>query len=350
MGIFSIFSKSKKSTAIYEFKDGDRLYDHISLSQEQYEQCYLESLRRFSVDHPTDDALRLAEFSLRARRAYIIPAGIAPEDDYMTRDKWTYVCFIMSLAHSIGYINGQDQARLWMVKVVPEFILKWLGKDVGLTMIKTIQGDYSDSYQLKLIIDYSVKVTGLSITDVPTEKTKIPNDANNSNGFVSQTPEIESPSKQTKVKTHTVRSNSDNDHEEQLEIDFPDEIIRPDLNTASSVGYGPNASMMIKQIEQDIFNKRIKVNFATASVHVVEGGVVVYKKYLEEYCIKLDKPMSLKKFIGRLLDDGVCYHRYKLVYSKVTKTVDAYYFETTVPDELELTYSVGLLREFPSLD
>ncbi len=308
MHLFSIFRKDKAPAAIFEFPLGDRIWPHVSLSHKQYEQTYLESLRRFAIDNPTEDALKLAEFSLRARRAYIIPAGVAPEEDYLTRDKWTYVCFIMSLACSIGYVADSNNARLWMIKIVPEYILRWLGRDVGFTLVRTIQGNYSDSFQLKEIMDYSIETTD----------------------FVFSNTDDPSPS----------------DEDQTIGLDKSPIIVEKEVQKSR---YGKTASLLLDRITNDIITKKVTVNFATASIHVVYGGFIVYLNYVEEFAAGLEKPINGKTCARKLLSDGVAFHRYRLLNSKKEILIESYFLESDLPVQLNLARSEGLVRVFPSL-
>lgn len=98
----------------------ERIWQYTALSQQQFDQLYLEPIRRYasyvqqlpaSESHHhaypggmLDHGLELVACSLKLRQSYLLPSGAAPEDQAVQADAWSAAIAYGALLHDIGKI------------------------------------------------------------------------------------------------------------------------------------------------------------------------------------------------------------------------------------------------------
>lgn len=98
----------------------ERIWQYTALSQPQFDQLYLEPIRRYasyvqqlpaSESHHhaypggmLDHGLELVACSLKLRQSYLLPSGAAPEDQAAQADAWSAAIAYSALLHDIGKI------------------------------------------------------------------------------------------------------------------------------------------------------------------------------------------------------------------------------------------------------
>lgn len=98
----------------------ERIWQYTALSQLQFEQLYLEPIRRYatyvqqlpaSENHHhaypggmLDHGLELVACSLKLRQSYLLPSGAAPEDQAAQADAWSAAIAYGALLHDVGKI------------------------------------------------------------------------------------------------------------------------------------------------------------------------------------------------------------------------------------------------------
>jgi len=98
----------------------ERIWQYTALSQLQFEQLYLEPIRRYatyvqqlpaSESHHhaysggmLDHGLELVACSLKLRQSYLLPSGAAPEDQAAQADAWSAAIAYGALLHDVGKI------------------------------------------------------------------------------------------------------------------------------------------------------------------------------------------------------------------------------------------------------
>ncbi|MFV2926401.1 MobH family relaxase [Pseudomonas alloputida] len=98
----------------------ERIWQYTALSQLQFEQLYLEPIRRYATyvqqlpaseshhhAYPggmLDHGLELVACSLKLRQSYLLPSGAAPEDQAAQADAWSAAIAYGALLHDIGKI------------------------------------------------------------------------------------------------------------------------------------------------------------------------------------------------------------------------------------------------------
>ncbi|WDY55786.1 MobH family relaxase [Pseudomonas sp. PSKL.D1] len=98
----------------------ERIWQYTALSEPQFDQLYLEPIRRYasyvqqlpaSESHHhaypggmLDHGLELMACSLKLRQLYLLPSGAAPEDQAAQADAWSAVIAYGALLHDIGKI------------------------------------------------------------------------------------------------------------------------------------------------------------------------------------------------------------------------------------------------------
>ncbi len=98
----------------------ERIWQYTALSQPQFEQLYLEPIRRYATyvqqlpaseshhhAYPggmLDHGLELVACSLKLRQSYLLPSGAAPEDQAAQADSWSAAIAYGALLHDVGKI------------------------------------------------------------------------------------------------------------------------------------------------------------------------------------------------------------------------------------------------------
>ncbi|WP_444756765.1 MobH family relaxase [Pseudomonas sp. A014] len=98
----------------------ERIWQYTALSEPQFDQLYLEPIRRYasyvqqlpaSESHHhaypggmLDHGLELVACSLKLRQSYLLPSGAAPEDQAAQADAWSAAIAYGALLHDIGKI------------------------------------------------------------------------------------------------------------------------------------------------------------------------------------------------------------------------------------------------------
>lgn len=98
----------------------ERIWQYTALSEPQFEQLYLDPIRRYaafvqqlpaSESHHhaysggmLDHGLELVACSLKLRQSYLLPSGAAPEDQAAQADAWSAAIAYGALLHDIGKI------------------------------------------------------------------------------------------------------------------------------------------------------------------------------------------------------------------------------------------------------
>ncbi|WP_409260006.1 MobH family relaxase [Pseudomonas sp. KCJK8806] len=98
----------------------ERIWQYTALSQLQFEQLYLEPIRRYATyvqqlpaseshhhAYPggmLDHGLELVACSLKLRQSYLLPSGAAPEDQAAQADAWSAAITYGALLHDVGKI------------------------------------------------------------------------------------------------------------------------------------------------------------------------------------------------------------------------------------------------------
>ncbi|WP_433884427.1 MobH family relaxase [Pseudomonas vranovensis] len=98
----------------------ERIWQYTALSQQQFDQLYLEPIRRYasyvqqlpaSESHHhaypggmLDHGLELVACSLKLRQSYLLPSGAAPEDQAVQADAWSAAIAYGALLHDVGKI------------------------------------------------------------------------------------------------------------------------------------------------------------------------------------------------------------------------------------------------------
>lgn len=98
----------------------ERIWQYTALSQLQFEQLYLEPIRRYATyvqqlpaseshhhAYPggmLDHGLELVACSLKLRQSYLLPSGAAPEDQAAQADAWSAAIAYGALLHDVGKI------------------------------------------------------------------------------------------------------------------------------------------------------------------------------------------------------------------------------------------------------
>jgi len=105
----------------------ERIWQYTALSQLQFEQLYLEPIRRYasyvqqlpaSESHHhaysggmLDHGLELVACSLKLRQSYLLPSGAAPEDQAAQADAWSAAIAYGALLHDVGKIAVDIQVE-----------------------------------------------------------------------------------------------------------------------------------------------------------------------------------------------------------------------------------------------
>ncbi|WP_439254027.1 MobH family relaxase [Pseudomonas monteilii] len=98
----------------------ERIWQYTALSESQFEQLYLDPIRRYAAfvqqlpaseshhhAYPggmLDHGLELVACSLKLRQSYLLPSGAAPEDQAAQADAWSAAIAYGALLHDIGKI------------------------------------------------------------------------------------------------------------------------------------------------------------------------------------------------------------------------------------------------------
>ncbi|MFR0672098.1 MobH family relaxase [Enterobacterales bacterium AW_CKDN230030176-1A_HGKHYDSX7] len=98
----------------------ERIWQYTALSQPQFEQLYLEPIRRYATyvqqlpaseshhhAYPggmLDHGLELVACSLKLRQSYLLPSGAAPEDQAVQADAWSAAIAYGALLHDVSKI------------------------------------------------------------------------------------------------------------------------------------------------------------------------------------------------------------------------------------------------------
>ncbi|WP_313731929.1 MobH family relaxase [Pseudomonas sp.] len=93
----------------------ERIWQYTALSQLQFEQLYLEPIRRYATyvqqlpaseshHHAYSGGLELVACSLKLRQSYLLPSGAAPEDQAAQADAWSAAIAYGALLHDVGKI------------------------------------------------------------------------------------------------------------------------------------------------------------------------------------------------------------------------------------------------------
>lgn len=98
----------------------ERIWQYTALSEPQFEQLYLDPIRRYAAfvqqlpaseshhhAYPggmLDHGLELVACSLKLRQSYLLPSGAAPEDQAAQADAWSAAIAYGALLHDIGKI------------------------------------------------------------------------------------------------------------------------------------------------------------------------------------------------------------------------------------------------------
>ncbi|HEJ1057134.1 TPA: helicase/relaxase domain-containing protein [Pseudomonas putida] len=104
-----------------------RIWQYTALSEPQFEQLYLDPIRRYasyvqqlpaSESHHhaypggmLDHGLELVACSLKLRQSYLLPSGAAPEDQAAQADAWSAAIAYGALLHDIGKIAVDVQVE-----------------------------------------------------------------------------------------------------------------------------------------------------------------------------------------------------------------------------------------------
>ncbi|WP_409488537.1 MobH family relaxase [Pseudomonas promysalinigenes] len=105
----------------------ERIWQYTALSPLQFEQLYLEPIRRYATyvqqlpaseshhhAYPggmLDHGLELVACSLRLRQSYLLPSGAAPEDQAAQADAWSAAIAYGALLHDVGKIAVDIQVE-----------------------------------------------------------------------------------------------------------------------------------------------------------------------------------------------------------------------------------------------
>ncbi|MQG91203.1 MobH family relaxase [Pseudomonas sp. MN1F] len=105
----------------------ERIWQYTALSEPQFEQLYLEPIRRYAAfaqqlpaseshhhAYPggmLDHGLELVAYSLKLRQSYLLPSGAAPEDQAAQSDAWSAAIAYGALLHDIGKIAVDVQVE-----------------------------------------------------------------------------------------------------------------------------------------------------------------------------------------------------------------------------------------------
>lgn len=105
----------------------ERIWQYTALSQLQFEQLYLEPIRRYATyvqqlpaseshhhAYPggmLDHGLELVACSLKLRQSYLLPSGAAPEDQAAQADAWSAAIAYGALLHDVGKIAVDVQVE-----------------------------------------------------------------------------------------------------------------------------------------------------------------------------------------------------------------------------------------------
>lgn len=105
----------------------ERIWQYTALSEPQFEQLYLDPIRRYAAfvqqlpaseshhhAYPggmLDHGLELVACSLKLRQSYLLPSGAAPEDQAAQADAWSAAIAYGALLHDIGKIAVDVQVE-----------------------------------------------------------------------------------------------------------------------------------------------------------------------------------------------------------------------------------------------
>ncbi|MDP9663461.1 UNVERIFIED_ORG: integrating conjugative element relaxase (TIGR03760 family) [Pseudomonas cremoricolorata] len=105
----------------------ERIWQYTALSEPQFEQVYLDPIRRYAAfvqqlpaseshhhAYPggmLDHGLELVACSLKLRQSYLLPSGAAPEDQAAQADAWSAAIAYGALLHDIGKIAVDVQVE-----------------------------------------------------------------------------------------------------------------------------------------------------------------------------------------------------------------------------------------------
>lgn len=105
----------------------ERIWQYTALSEPQFEQLYLDPIRRYAAfvqqlpaseshhhAYPggmLDHGLELVACSLKLRQSYLLPSGAAPEDQAAQSDAWSAAIAYGALLHDIGKIAVDVQVE-----------------------------------------------------------------------------------------------------------------------------------------------------------------------------------------------------------------------------------------------
>lgn len=105
----------------------ERIWQYTALSEPQFDQLYLDPIRRYasyvqqlpaSESHHhaypggmLDHGLELVACSLKLRQSYLLPSGAAPEDQAAQADAWSAAIAYGALLHDIGKIAVDIQVQ-----------------------------------------------------------------------------------------------------------------------------------------------------------------------------------------------------------------------------------------------
>lgn len=120
MGFHQPLSAEALLTASHRKRLLERIWQYTALSPLQFEQLYLEPIRRYATyvqqlpaseshhhAYPggmLDHGLELVACSLKLRQSYLLPSGAAPEDQAAQADAWSAAIAYGALLHDVGKI------------------------------------------------------------------------------------------------------------------------------------------------------------------------------------------------------------------------------------------------------
>lgn len=132
------------------------LWPYVSMPRNIFELYYGDTLSRFYAEHPSSVPFPFVEHILRLKSAYIIPENVSIETRFRVEEQWVFALFILGLARSINLHQSHhsiSDAKNWLIVILDERSLRWIGADVGLPLIECLIGNFSENDRVKCLID-----------------------------------------------------------------------------------------------------------------------------------------------------------------------------------------------------
>jgi hypothetical protein len=273
----SLLDNAPNQKSLYELKH------LVCVTQENYQQLYIDLLQRVTDDRDIDnfnEKLALAIAVLKHRRAYMLPLGSNAETCYQQQDVWTYALFTAVLFKDYGQVTERFNSAS---QLLPKKGMQWINRYPDL--LKSWRDYLEDAPPTTNIIAAVVQKTeddllnkpqipvqdGIAALLYPTTHTEeILTQPTSPSNVV----EADKTTCQTEIGV--AKNNEDSPIKEESDIDQPEEQLL--------------AYEFINWIKQAVTQKQLVLNFIEELEygplhHVTEGILLVMPDLWDEFII-----------------------------------------------------------------